>query len=118
MLREQRRACMLYPEDKFKHKWDAVMALVLILTCAVTPIRIAFYERDDIVWMVINYIIDFLFLCDIVLIFNTAFYDENYVIIEDRPNIAREYLKTWFIIDALSVFPFAEIAEAFNTEEE
>lgn len=60
------------------------MAIVLILTCFVTPIRIAFYTSDELHWKVINYIIDFLFLSDIIVIFNTAYYDDDFIIIENR----------------------------------
>lgn len=57
---------------------------MLILTCFVTPIRLAFYTKDELIWDVINYIIDFLFLADIIIIFNTAYYDEDYHLIENK----------------------------------
>ena len=58
------------------------MALVLIITCAVTPIRIAFYTTDGSFWILINYIIDILFALDIIIIFNTAFYDDDFQIVD------------------------------------
>ena len=75
---------MVYPEDKFKEYWDAFVAIVLILTCFVTPIRIAFYSQDELIWVIINYTIDLIFLTDIIIIFNTAFYDEDFQIIDSR----------------------------------
>ena len=75
---------MVYPEDRFIEIWDGIMAFVLILTCFVTPIRIAFYANDELIWIIINYTIDLLFFADIVIIFNTAFYDEDFQIIENR----------------------------------
>lgn len=112
--RENRKKFIVYPEDYYKQYWEALMALVLILTCAVTPIRLAFYQRDDLEWLVVNYIIDFLFFIDIIVIFNSAYYDDNFAIVEDRKTIAVEYAKGWLVIDVLSIFPFAEIAELFN----
>lgn len=39
------------------------------------------------------YIIDALFLLDMIMIFNTAFYDEQFKIIDDRKIIAIIYIK-------------------------
>jgi hypothetical protein len=47
-----------------------------------------------------------MFLIDIVLIFNIAFYNEEYKMIKDRKNIARNYLSGWFLIDVLAIIPF------------
>jgi hypothetical protein len=57
-------------------------------------------------WNLINYSIDAFFLLDIFVNFNSAFYDEEYIIVESRKVIAREYLQSWFIIDILSIIPF------------
>lgn len=75
---------MVYPEDPFKVFWDPFMAFVLIMTCVVTPIRIAFYKEDELHWIITNYVIDLLFLSDIFVIFNTAYYDEDFQIVDDR----------------------------------
>ena len=62
-------------------------------------------------------IIDILFMIDIVIIFNTAYYTEDMELIEDRKSIAKSYLKGWFIIDLLAVIPFDIILNAtqFNS---
>ena len=104
--RENRKACMLYPEDDFKNNWDLFITMILILTCIVTPVRIAFYEEDDVSWTIINYTIDFFFFIDIVVSFNSAFYDEDFRIVDSRRIISRDYVRGWFLIDLLSIFPF------------
>lgn len=82
------------------------MAGLLLFTCMVTPYRIAF-SKDDILWTCINYTVDFLFLCDIIVIFFTSFYDEEFVIHEGRWDIARTYIRSgWFFVDVLAIFPF------------
>ena len=40
------------------------------------------------------------------IIFNTAFYDNYLKIVDDRSLIARRYLSGWFSIDLLSIIPF------------
>ena len=92
--RDNRKPCLIYPEDQGKQNWDILMAGLLLFTCMVTPYRIAFSE-DDIVWTIVNYSVDFLFLCDIIVIFFTAFYDDDFVIHEDRWVMAKNYFKMY-----------------------
>lgn len=40
-----------------------------------------------------------------IVIFNSAYYDDEFHIVEDRQQIAVNYLKSWFLIDFLSIFP-------------
>ena len=51
-------------------------------------------------------IIDILFFFDIILIFNSAFYDEENEIIDERKQIAIAYLTGWFATDLLAIIPF------------
>lgn len=91
------------------------MVLVLIITCLITPVRLAFldtYETESLTWIIIQWIIDFLFLMDIIIIFNSAYYDEYFQIIEDRKQIAKEYLTGWFMVDTLAIIPFDVILNA------
>ena len=75
---------MLYPELTLKIYWDLFITLILLFACLVTPYRIAFVKRDDQVWNIIDAVVDILFVIDIILIFNTAFYDSNYKLIDNR----------------------------------
>ena len=73
----------------------------------ITPYRIAFGDIDEpLHWIIINYAIDGFFLFDIFIIFNSAYYDEEFVIVEDRSQIAKMYLGGWFLVDFLAIFPF------------
>lgn len=56
--------------------------------------------------------IDFLFFIDIILIFNTAFYNEEMDLIDDRKKIFKSYIKGWFLIDFLAIVPFDVILNA------
>jgi hypothetical protein len=50
--------------------------------------------------------VDGVFLIDIIIIFNTAFYDNDFKIIENRKIIAKKYLSGWFTIDIVAIIPF------------
>ena len=69
---------LIYPEDSFKNGWDLYVAVILIFTCLVTPYRIALIEKDKPGWMWLNYFIDFSFFVDMIFIFNSAYYDEEF----------------------------------------
>ena len=62
-------------------------------------------------WKAINLVVDIAFLVDILITFNLATYDEDMVVIDDRWRIAEDYLKSWFIIDLISIIPFELIAQ-------
>lgn len=79
---------MLYPEDHFVDYWSVYITLVLLLTCIATPYRIAFENEDSLDWQIINGLIDFSFFVDMVIIFNSAYYDEDFKMVVDRSTIA------------------------------
>jgi hypothetical protein len=108
MFGRNRMNCLIYPEDKKKGYWDLWMTIILLLTCFSTPLTIAFTdtEKQSIFDDPLNFTIDFFFLLDIIVIFNSAYYTENMDLVSDRKKIAKHYLTGWFIIDFLAILPF------------
>lgn len=85
VMRLVRKPWLIYPEDTFKVYWDLFITIVLLATCLLTPLRIAFAPKDEGSTMIfISYAIDFAFFIDMIIIFNTADYDDEYQIIEDK----------------------------------
>ena len=112
--RKEKKFGILYPEDHGKVNWDLFITLILLISCVITPLRIAFGESEEpIGWEVTNWTIDSLFFIDIFVVFNSAYYDEDYVIIESRKVIAKSYIYSWFFIDALAIVPFDRFINAF-----
>ena len=72
-----RKKCMVYPDMNCKTNWDLLITIVLIFSCIVTPFRIAFTEKDDIPWIVINFTIDIIFFMDVIVNFNSIIIDED-----------------------------------------
>tara|TARA_B110000285_G_C15000451_1_gene551158 strand:- start:293 stop:625 length:333 start_codon:yes stop_codon:yes gene_type:complete len=72
--REVRKPWMFYPEDGSKANWDLFMTIVLVYTCVATPAQIAFPPEGGVKvgWKVVRWMVDFLFLMDIIVIFNSA----------------------------------------------
>jgi hypothetical protein len=88
-----------------------LISIILIFTAATTPLNLAFTDKDDAIWTVINNTIDALFALDIVLCFFTAFEDENEELIYNKKIIAIKYLKSWFFIDIMSIMPVSDFLD-------
>ena len=73
--------------------------------------RISFEIETDDFSFYLETIIDSMFILDLVLNFNTGFYETN-VVITDRLLIAKDYLRFWFWIDLISSMPYTWIFAA------
>ena len=121
MCQEDRKYCLIYPNDKFKSLyWDTMMSTILLITCFLTPLNLAFTEELDMIrWYVsVNFFIDFLFFLDIIVNFMTAFHRDNHELIDDRCEIVKNYLTTWFFIDLLAIFPTEIMVNLMNRNDD
>lgn len=75
---------MIYPEFKFKKHWDLYITIILIFSCIEIPYNLAFIPDDDWTFIILEAIASLFFAFDIVFNFNTAVYDSDYKLIEDR----------------------------------
>jgi hypothetical protein len=81
--------------------------VLLVFVAISTPIRLAFYDEDTTDWLIINIVTDFSFFVDLILTFFCPYKDEKTLKkVTDRKLIALRYLKTWFFMDMISIFPF------------
>jgi CRP-like cAMP-binding protein len=97
---------VLSPFGTFMRKWDLVIIGALVWTAIVTPAEVAFARPSLNYQFILNRIIDLFFISDLFINFLLAIPEEKTGhIIYDRKYIALAYLRTWFIIDFLSVIP-------------
>jgi hypothetical protein len=85
------------------------MTLILMVSCLLTPLEIAFSKgsQDALsTQAIVDYSFDFLFFIDVLVIFNSAVLNEEFVIIDNRNEISKSYLKGWFSVDIISSVPF------------
>ena len=105
--RHNKTKYLIYPENKVKNVWDMVMTLVLLLSCVITPLNLAFGNHDQHYdETVLGIVIDVLFALDMIVCFNSACYDNEDDLVENRKEIAVIYLKGWFLIDLVAIIPF------------
>ena len=101
---------IIFHDNTLKLVWDIYVMFVLILTTFIIPYRLAFYEKDGLGWDLLFYFFDLMFLIDVFLCFITSYTDELLQIeITSQKLIAINYIKGWFVIDILSIFPFDAI---------
>ena len=70
-----------------------------------TPLMLSF-DFDTPAWDLSNVVVDLLFFSDMIMVFNTAIETEDFEIVDDRKNIAIDYLNGWFAIDLVAILPF------------
>lgn len=67
-------------------------------------------------WEYINLIVDVFFGIDIIVIYFSAFYDDDFVIIDNLKDIARNYIIGWFLLDLMAITPFDEFTSDQNQD--
>ena len=93
-------------ESIYKEIWDLFMAIVLIYIAIANPYIISFLDtaqQDSFYY--IDVIIDTLFIFDLILTLNTAFYNEDNILISSRSGIFKNYFKHGLILDIFSSVP-------------
>ncbi|KAF3841907.1 hypothetical protein F7725_023858 [Dissostichus mawsoni] len=87
----------------FKTTWDWVILILTFYTAIMVPYNVSFKtKQNNVTWLVVDSIVDVIFLVDIVLNFHTTFVGPAGEVISDPKLIRMNYLKTWFVIDLLS----------------
>ena len=103
-------------EGEFKRVWDSINTVFMILTCVYIPVRLSFLydvhlnvEASVFEWSATGF-----FACDLILNFFTPQHngtEYEYTFFKR----SKVYLKAWFWVDLVSVFPLEEAITAFSS---
>jgi len=96
-------------KNKYKEVWSMMIIILAIHNSIWIPVEISFHFKDEIFnqswWMVMENVIDVLFILDIILSFYTSFRDGRGGEQVRSQVIAQEYMTSLtFYFDILSVF--------------
>jgi len=112
-LRSRAAGWVIHPYSSLRYYWDFNIMFVLLLNMVLLPLNIAFFSNNNsswVTWMVIHTLSDVTFMTDIFFNFRTGYREEgngNQISFVLEPKkIAKVYLKSWFVIDLISSFPF------------
>jgi len=96
---------IILPDNPYKKMWDLLIAFLILYSAIITPYDIAFSDINKVSWFEI--LIDILLGIDIVLTFFSAYTDDEENLVKNHRKIIKKYLKSWFIIDIISVLPIS-----------
>lgn len=114
-INQKKKRWLLYPDDTFISVWTVIYFILLIYTAFVTPYRLAFIDDVSIAMNVIEWMVDSLFLMDIFITMFSAIQLDTGRFMDDRKKIVTKYLKGWFFIDVIAIFPFQILFEDGDT---
>ena len=98
--------CMIFPTNTGKQIWDFIVMVLLLYTALYVPFKVCFVETTSDFGFLLDLVVDFLFLTDIVLTFNTALEESSGLYNVSRGAICKSYCRGWFFIDFLTSLPF------------
>ena len=79
--------------------------MLLVYTATYMPFRIAYIDETSTEQAIMEWIVDVLFMLDIVINFFTAFEDRFGVYHFKLKQIALNYVRGWFFLDCIACFP-------------
>lgn len=104
---------IFHPESSWKLAWDIGAFFIIFYQSLTIPFFLAFEVHDMTIWENIDIFITVYFFIDIILSFNTAYYQGG-SIIASRKEISKNYLKYWFWLDFMSTFPYDMVISDSN----
>lgn len=106
---------IFHPSEGFKLYWNFLLGVCLLYTAIVTPFVLAFIiSRDFDQWFFIDSSLTVIFFLDVIITLNTAYLDEEGILVYNRKQIFMNYLKGWLIIDVIACIPYDLIQYSLN----
>jgi hypothetical protein len=101
--------------NKYKIWWDLFIMIILVFISIVVPFRLAFIEEDSQGWVILHLTIDVFFFFDILFTFFTSVtFRATSLDCTNHRIIAWGYLRSWFLVDVVSIMPIDYILTGLN----
>lgn len=107
---------VLHPAKNPRVSWDVLLLLVILYCCVMVPVDLGLGVLNGSPWETIDMGILVFFSIDIVLNFNTGFFNAYGNLEATRLHIAKKYLSSWFLLDFMSTFPWDMILSSLDTK--
>ena len=96
-----------------------LITIILLISLFTVPWEIAFGTHGNIpdisgrsmfhYWL--DIVFDFFFFIDMLITFKVAHITDDYMILDDKKDIAKVYLNSWFLVDFLSCIPYGAVGD-------
>merc|ERR1719161_49340 len=96
------------PDEPYVVAWHFVSLVLLGTFAMIAPVELGFgidFAEESTGFFIFFQVVTIWFLMDILLCFHTAYID-NGKLIQDRGKVAKQYLFSWFLLDAVASFPY------------
>lgn len=97
----------------FLARWDKILICAIAFTAVMTPVQITMMKTAYNFLFIINCIVDLVFLVDLCLQFFVMYpkkMNYGYTLERRHSKVVKRYLRTWFPIDVMCIFPFDAVA--------
>lgn len=88
---------LIHPNSMINTIWNPIYTLIMIYTATVMPVRISFQDENSNEYNILDFVIDSLFWCDLVVNMFSAFYNEEGVLVKTRKEVFY-YLKVYYFL--------------------
>lgn len=111
---------LISPSSEHMWCWDAMQGLAMLFTGLITPFEVCFMRtaQPTDALFITNRLVDLLFIIDMALNFFLKIEVKgphcSFKVIRDPWTIRRQYLRSWFIVDFVSVLPFDVVLIRFQ----
>jgi len=106
----KRCRCVIHPSNIVKRTWDKIILVLLIYVVVVLPFKFSFIVEVHEYWDYFDSWVDLAFFFDIILTFFSAYEAEDESgLVYNHLKIALHYVKFWFWVDLVSIFPFEAV---------
>jgi hypothetical protein len=92
-------------DSTFRSRWDLAALALVVISCLLVTYQFAFQHRVHFIGSLIIYLIDVIFLIDIILSFRTSYRHQG-VDVNQPDVIAHHYRRGRFPVDLLAAVPF------------
>ena len=106
---------LFLPATLGKNLWAVMYLLLMLYTAFIMPFVLAYLDEDG-PWLYVEPIVDSLFFIDILVTFNSAYYNASGDLVTSRKLICLTYLKSWFLLDLVACIPFYAFQSDSSTE--
>ena len=108
---------IIRPVSRFSQIWSLIIAILLMYTATYMPYKTCFVDESSVADEVVDWTVDILFMIDILINFLQATEKSDGTWVTQPKIIARDYIRTWFAFDLVSVIPFHLVEHAFETDD-
>ena len=107
---------LLSPASHFKQRWDPFIQMLVVYNSGFIPLSLAFAYRLATTHTIADYAVDLLFVMDMVVSCSTVYHNQHFELVIDRRKIVSHYVRTWFVIDLLSILPLEVFAYVLSSD--